>query len=221
MNARIRRLRSALKNFSGKLAPLQPGRWGLVRRILPWIGVVAAIVLAVLAVALLPPLFSPDLNDPRAQFEVLDRARLTVAAIIGSAGLLLGVYINWRRINALERQVTTLQRGQITERFTRAIDQLGSVRADKEPAPEIRAGGVRSLERIARESADDFWPILDILTAYLRAECRWGGPRPPREIPKGIRGLAGRDCKSDGCGVYGSGDRAALAAQRGRQDPRC
>lgn len=161
----------------------------MVRRILPWIGVVAAIVLAVLAVALLPPLFSPDLNDPRAQFEVLDRARLTVAAIIGSAGLLLGVYINWRRVNALERQVTTLQRGQITERFTRAIDQLGSVRADKEPAPEIRAGGVRSLERIARESADDFWPILDILTAYLRAECRWEAPDPHEKYPKGYEAL--------------------------------
>ena len=126
-----------------------------------------------LAILLLPPLLSPDLDDPRAQFEVLDRARLTVAAMIGGVGVLFGAYFNWRRVNALERQVTTLQLGQITERFTRAIDQLGSVRAGNEPAPEIRAGGVRSLERIARESVDDYGPILDILTAYLRAQCHW------------------------------------------------
>ena len=168
---------------------MHSGRWGVNGSIFPWIGIVLAIVLAVLAVALLPPLFSPALDDPRAQFEVLDRARLTVAAIIGSVGILLGVYINWRRVNALERQVTTLQLGQITERFTRAIDQLGSVRADNELAPEIRAGGVRSLERIARESANDFWPILDILTAYLRAECRWEPPLPNQDYPKGYKAL--------------------------------
>ena len=141
-----------------------------------WAGIAGAMVLAVLAIVLLPPLITPDLDDPRAQFEVLDRARLTVAAIIGSIGLAVGVYINWRRMSVLEQQVTTLQLGQITERFTRAIDQLGAVRADNEPAPEIRTGGVRSLERIARESADDFDPVLDILTAYLRTQCRWKPP---------------------------------------------
>ena len=197
MNAWLQRVRSASNKFSGKLAHLHPGRWGMVsgwrlqrlQLILAWIGIAAAIVLAVLAVVLLPPLLSPDLDDPRAQFEVLDRARLTVAAIIGGVGVILGVFINWRRMSALERQVTTLQLGQITERFTRAIDQLGSVRADNEPTPEIRAGGVRSLERIARESADDFWPILDILTAYLRAERRWEPPSPDQDYPTGYNSL--------------------------------
>ena len=142
-----------------------------------------------LALVFLPPLISPDLDDPQAQFEVLDRARLTVAAIIGGFGVLLGIYINWRRVSALERQVTTLQLGQITERFTRSIDQLGSVRADNEPIPEIRAGAVRSLERIAQESPDDFWPVLDILTAYLRSQCRWEAPGPSQEFPEGYNAL--------------------------------
>ena len=74
--------------------------------------------------------------------------------------------------------MATAQLGQITERFTRAIDQLGAVRPDNTPAPEIRAGGVRSLERIAGESPEDFWPILDILSAYLRSE----SPAPPAEV---------------------------------------
>ena len=194
VTARLQRLRNALTDFASELALLHPGRWGVVGRArllsaLRWIGLAATIGLALLAVVLLPPLFSPDLDDPQAQFEVRDRARLTVAAIGGAVVILVGVYINWRRVSALERQVTTLQLGQITERFTRAIDQLGAVRAGNEPAPEIRAGGVRSLERIARESAEDFWPVLDILTAYLRVECRWEPPGPEQDFPTGYEPL--------------------------------
>ena len=194
VTARLQRLISALTDFARRLAPLHPGRWSAAGRArllsaLRWTGLLAAIGLALLAVVLLPPLFTPDLDDPQAQFEVRDRARLTMAAIGGAVVVLVGVYINWRRVSAMERQVTTLQLGQITERFTRAIDQLGAVRAGHEPAPEIRAGGVRSLERIARESVEDFWPVLDILTAYLRAECRWEAPYPDSSedspFPKG------------------------------------
>ncbi len=146
--------------------------WRAVIQVLPWIGLVAVPVIALAAVIWLPPLFSPDLSDERIQFEVRDRARLTVLAFVGGAIVLISAYINWRRVNALEKQVATMQLGQITERFTRAIDQLGAVRPNNTPAPEIRAGGVRSLERIAGESEEDFLPIVDILSAYVRSELR-------------------------------------------------
>src|SRR5215204_5859084 len=42
----------------------------------------------------------------------------TLAQILGGTALLLGLYLPWRTL-----QVN--QQGQITERFTRAIDQLG------------------------------------------------------------------------------------------------
>ena len=182
MNTRAGKTKGLLTNIRGRLGGPHSTRWGGTGRLrklvpaLPWIALAALALLALAAVTLLPPLISPDLDDPHAQFEVRDRARLTVAAIIGGVVVLVGVYINWRRVSALERQVTTLQLGQITERFTRAIDQLGTVRTDNEPAREIRAGGVRSLERIARESAEDFWPVLDILTAYLRSESPTASP---------------------------------------------
>ena len=153
--------------------------WRWLRGALPLLAVAAVAAAALAAVALLPPFFTPDLEDPQAHFEVQDRARLTVAAIIGGLLVLAGAYINWRRVSALEKQVATAERGQITDRFTRAIDQLGAVRPDNTPASQIRAGGIRSLERIARESAEDFWPILDILTAYLRSESPIPGPDSP------------------------------------------
>ena len=54
------------------------------------------------------------------------------------------------------------QEGRITEHFTRAIDQLGN------PAIEIRLGGIYALERIANESEKNYWPIMEIFTAYVR-----------------------------------------------------
>ena len=46
-------------------------------------------------------------------------------------------------------------------------------------------GGIYALERIARDSARDHWPIMEILTAYLRTHARWreelgGQPATPR-----------------------------------------
>ena len=146
--------------------------WPRVRALAGWIGWSAVATAILAALILVPSLIAPELSDAQAQFEVRDRARLTVATIVGGLILLVGVWMNWRRVSALERQVATAQLGEITGRFTRAIDQLGAVRPDNAVAPEIRAGGIRSLERIARESEDDFWPILDILSAYLRSVSR-------------------------------------------------
>ena len=33
---------------------------------------------------------------------------------------------------------------------------------------EIRLGGIYALERISKESEEDYWPIIEILTAYVR-----------------------------------------------------
>ena len=62
------------------------------------------------------------------------------------------------------------QEGQITERFTRAIEQLGSEKM------AIRLGGIYALERIANDSDKDYWPIIETLTAYVRERARGGSP---------------------------------------------
>ncbi|MFN7657556.1 MAG: pentapeptide repeat-containing protein, partial [Dolichospermum sp.] len=56
----------------------------------------------------------------------------------------------------------TANQKQITERFSKAIEQLGS---DK---PEVILGGIYTLERIARDSAPDQWTIMEVLTAFVR-----------------------------------------------------
>jgi uncharacterized protein YjbI with pentapeptide repeats len=67
------------------------------------------------------------------------------------------------------------QEGQITERFTRAIDQLGS------GGHEIIIGGIFALERIAKDSTKDYWPIMEVLTAYVRENSKAKLAESPEE----------------------------------------
>jgi hypothetical protein len=101
--------------------------------------------------------------------ELVDAYRRTVAQIIAGLVGLIVVYLTWRRIKATEDQVSQMRRtvevaqeGQITERYTRAIEQLAH---DK---MEVRLGGIYALERIAKDSNKDYWTIMEVLTAYVR-----------------------------------------------------
>jgi hypothetical protein len=73
-----------------------------------------------------------------------------------------------------EENLRLTREGQITERFTRAIDQLGSEKL------EIRLGGIYALERIAKDSPDrDYSTIMEVLTNYVRDYAR----RTPEGTP--------------------------------------
>jgi uncharacterized protein YjbI with pentapeptide repeats len=61
-----------------------------------------------------------------------------------------------------ETDVSIAPEWQVTEGFNRAIDQLGNEKM------ETRLGGIYALERISTESEKDYWPIMEILTAYVR-----------------------------------------------------
>ncbi|MEJ7631323.1 MAG: pentapeptide repeat-containing protein [Rubrobacteraceae bacterium] len=89
---------------------------------------------------------------------------LALAQILAGTALLSGLYFTWRTM-----QVN--REGQITERFTRAIDQLGSKEL------EIRLGGIYALERIATDSERDHRPIMEVLSAFVRQHA----PRAPQD----------------------------------------
>lgn len=97
-----------------------------------------------------------------------NQSRSTLAQVLGGVAIGIGLYYTWRRIGIAEEDLKATKEGQITERFTRAIDQLGSIDQLGNPAIEIRLGGIYALERISNESEKDYWPIMEILTAYIR-----------------------------------------------------
>jgi hypothetical protein len=106
--------------------------------------------------------------------------RTTLLQGFGGMVLLLGAYLTWRQTQlsrAASREELQLTReGQLTDRFTRAVDQLGS----KDVA--VRVGGVYALGRIADESITDRASIADLLTAYVRRNAPWP-PDPKSPFP--------------------------------------
>jgi hypothetical protein len=80
----------------------------------------------------------------------------TLSQAIGGTVLLVGVYFTWRNLIATEEK-------QITERFTRAVEQLGN-----QQSSTIRLGAIYSLERIAGDSVREHWVVMEILAAFVR-----------------------------------------------------
>jgi hypothetical protein len=80
---------------------------------------------------------------------------------------------------------------RITESYSKAVEQLANDKI------EVRLGGIYTLERISRESPDDYWTIMETLTAFVRERARWkepdadasqtaAHPSPPTDIAAAI-----------------------------------
>lgn len=79
--------------------------------------------------------------------------------------------------NAQEEQ-RLVRQGQITERFNRALDQLGQTDAEGNPRFGMRLGAIYALERIARDSPErDYAMVMEVLASYVRENAPW----PPKK----------------------------------------
>jgi hypothetical protein len=133
-----------------------------------------------------------------------DRTQLlTLGAGIFAAGALVYTV----RSFTLSRQAYQLtEQGQVTDRYTRAIDQLGSDRLD------VRIGGIYALARIAHDSARDQPAVVEVLAAFIREHSRepWPphesagsapGDRFPRpDVQAALTAIGRRDVSHDGWG---------------------
>jgi uncharacterized protein YjbI with pentapeptide repeats len=132
----------------------------LFRNISPSVFIFFTIILSGLTLWAVPQLQTMGMiipDDHRIRLE--NELRTTLFHIVAAGFVLLGSYVAWRRFSS----------GQITERFTKAIEQLGSEKL------VVRLGGIFALERIAKDSPDrDRWTIIEVLTAYVR-ENSWTG----------------------------------------------
>jgi hypothetical protein len=143
-----------------------------VKRRFLWLLVTVLVILLIITVVyVLPQLLYPRLSNAelrgvasadtriqlqQAQSRLQNDARSTL--LQATAGLLLaaGAVATWR-------QVQVNREGQVTERFTHAIDQLGD-----DNSPDIRIGGIYALERVAKNSRPDRAQIQYILGAFVR-----------------------------------------------------
>jgi hypothetical protein len=93
---------------------------------------------------------------------------------INSMGILFGVVFTAASLIATGLTLRSSQEGQITDRYSKAVEQLGS------SSPEVRLGAVYALQRLAADSGRDHDAIMDVLAAYVRVHA----PAPRARIPR-------------------------------------
>ena len=126
-----------------------------------------------------------ELETALMQFETDSRIKIWTGVIqaAGGAALLLGLVFTARNLRATQDKLDIDRQGQLTNRFIQATSQLGAELKDGKHNVEVRLGGIYALNRISQDWPKDYWPIADILTAYVRHNAAW--KEPPSEVQKG------------------------------------
>lgn len=93
--------------------------------------------------------------------ETKERAKVGIELIRLIATIIGGVAIFWNIVLS-RRQLAASQEQNITDRFSKAVEQLGHEKAS------VRIGGIYALARIAHDSAKDHWMTMEVLTAFVR-----------------------------------------------------
>ena len=130
------------------------------------VGSAVAVVVVAFAVLLLRGagwLYGPSLRalTPDQQVTAIDDVRGRLIQL-GAGLLALGALVYTARTFALSRE------GHVTDRYTKAIEQLGSEQL------AVRVGAIYALERIMIDSRRDHPTIVEVLAAYVREST----PRP-------------------------------------------
>ena len=125
------------------------------------------------------------------------------ALMQGLAGLavLAGAVFTWQ-------QLQVSRQGQVTDRYTRAIEQLGK------DSPVLRVGAIYALERIARDSATDRLTISEVLTTFIRLHAALSPGTDERERPLTRRPSSRR------CGTWREQGRCVIVPRTSRRRSR-
>ncbi|MEU4511810.1 pentapeptide repeat-containing protein [Nonomuraea wenchangensis] len=94
----------------------------------------------------------------------VDAVRGRVLAVATGLAALVAVYYTARNADTARRTFQLGERGHVTDRYGKAVEQLGSAQAP------VRLGGLHALEQLAQGNPDpDFrQTIVDVICAYLR-----------------------------------------------------
>jgi Pentapeptide repeats (8 copies) len=134
--------------------------------------------------------------------------RAASAALTAIAAIFGAIFLCWRTVvahwsaRASQHQAAIARETHLTTLFTKAVEFLGATREVKrhetalsvtgstsqlssvpnsvtEPNVEVRLGAIYALERIAKDSERDHWPIMEVLCAYIRNPQNSGVPALP------------------------------------------
>jgi uncharacterized protein YjbI with pentapeptide repeats len=118
------------------------------------VGIALAVIVGAFVLKWAPEWLATD--GPKDKAEEVGRTRTALLAALAGLIAIAGAWFTGLTY-LLSRS------GQVTERFTSAVEQLGN--ADN---PLVRRGGIYALERIAYDSRRDHPRVMEVLTAYAR-----------------------------------------------------
>lgn len=88
----------------------------------------------------------------------VDHFRNIIYIVGGTTAAFIAAWRAW----VADKQTEINEQGQVTDRFTRATEQLGH------ETIYIRLGAIHALERIGRDSRDDALAVLRLLASFIR-----------------------------------------------------
>ena len=158
--------------------------WWVVARIVAGV-LAAAVVVWVLFIPVADWLVHHDVGPVKGSLHetAVDNARgqlLTLRAGLVATGALVFTALNFNLLRRnseradqwQQRTHELTEQGQVTDRYTKAIEQLGSDKLD------VRIGGIYALERVARDSGRDHPTVVEVLAAFIREHSRELRPQP-------------------------------------------
>jgi uncharacterized protein YjbI with pentapeptide repeats len=92
---------------------------------------------------------------PAEQVTATGQFRIAVVQVAAAVGAVVALAYTARTYRLSHR-------GQLTERFSKALERLGS------EEPYVRLGGVHALAHVLRESADHHLDVVEVLVAFVR-----------------------------------------------------
>jgi hypothetical protein len=102
-----------------------------------------------------PTLYQNSGAGPDARVQAVTGTRTALMVGLAGVGAVGALWLN-------NRTYRLTQQGQITDRYTKAVEQLGGDKLD------VRLGGIYALERIAVDSKRDHQTIVAVLSAFVR-----------------------------------------------------
>jgi hypothetical protein len=114
---------------------------------------------------------------PAEQVTATGQFRIAVVQVAAAVGAVVALAYTARTYRLSHR-------GQLTERFSKALERLGSDEA------YVRLGGVHALAHVLRESADHHRDVVEVLVAFVRqrtprAASRFGRAGQDADPPRG------------------------------------
>lgn len=162
-------------------------------------------------------------DNHAARLGVENEVRRTIIQMLGGSFVLVSVFFTYETVRISQQSLALAERGQVTERFTRAIDQMGSDQID------VATGGIYALGQLARESKTEHSQVMEILVAFIHrhssqdafADCPGVSPTVPADVQAALTVIGERNTTFDPPGTVidlGQLDLSGADFSRGNYD---